>query len=85
METYDNILYLQSIICKKKVCIEDVLTLIQGEYTNMILGFTPCLEELDLFESQLYDGGDDYRLFYYGENLKKIETEKLYFLQFSHA
>ncbi|MDF2885402.1 MAG: hypothetical protein K0R54_5976, partial [Clostridiaceae bacterium] len=38
-----------------------------------------------LLDAQIYDGKDDYRLFYYGEELEHIETEKLYFPKFSHA
>lgn len=85
MEEQDHTLYLQSIICKKKVPLEDVLSLIPGEYTSIVLGFTPCMEDAHLFESQIYDGEDDYRLFFYGEELKKMETERLYFPEFSHA
>ena len=37
-----------------------------------------------LFQEK-YDGADDYRLFYLGEQLKSIENEKLYFPELSHA
>lgn len=85
MEKDNHNLSLQSVICPKKVSLEDILTRIQSEYTSLILGFTPCTEDASLFIPQIYDGGDDYRLFYYGEKLKKIETEKLYFPELSHA
>ena len=35
--------------------------------------------------AEKYDGADDYRLFYLGEQLKSIENEKLYFPELSHA
>ena len=40
---------------------------------------------MDMCEAEKYDGSDDYRLFYFGEQLKSIEKEKLYFPKFSHA
>lgn len=85
MEKQENTLYLQSIICIKKVSLKEVLTFIHEEYTSVVLGFTPCREEEELFVPQIYDGDGDYRLFFYGEELKKIEQEKLYFPEFSHA
>jgi len=36
-------------------------------------------------ESEIYDGADDYRLFYMGEELESIEKERLYFPDLSHA
>lgn len=78
-------LYVQSIICTKRIGLEQVLSYILEDYDRIILGFAPCLEDADLFDAQLYDGEDDYRLFYYGEELKHIELEKLYFPEFSHA
>ncbi len=85
MERQESILYLQSIICTKKIRLEEILSYIQEEYTNLILGFTPCMEDTSLCISKIYDGEDDYRLFFYGEKLKDIETEKLYFPELSHA
>lgn len=34
---------------------------------------------------QIYNGSDDYRLFYLGQELKSIEQDKLYFPEISHA
>jgi hypothetical protein len=85
MEEKKGTLYLQSVICTKKIRLEQVLTHIRGEYVSVILGFAPCKEDVDMFEAQPYDGKDDYRLFYLGDELKHIETEKLYFPQYSHA
>jgi hypothetical protein len=34
---------------------------------------------------QIYNGSDDYRLFYLGQELKSIEQDKLYFPELSHA
>lgn len=49
------------------------------------LGFTPALKDMDICVAEQYDGADDYRLFYLGEQLKSIENEKLYFPELSHA
>ena len=85
MEEQNGTLYLQSVICTKRIRLEQILAHIKGKYANVILGFTPCKEDIDLFESQPYDGNDDYRLFYFGEHMERIETEKLYFPKYSHA
>ncbi|MBE5968248.1 MAG: GNAT family N-acetyltransferase [Lachnospiraceae bacterium] len=85
MEEQNRTLYLQSVTCTKRIRLEQVLAHIRGEYDRMILGFAPCIEDADLLDAQLYDGKDDYRLFYYGEELERIETEKLFFPVFSHA
>ena len=42
-------------------------------------------EQMDICVAEQYDGADDYRLFYLGEQLKSIENEKLYFPELSHA
>lgn len=85
MEEQNRILYLQSVICTKRIHLEKVLVHILEEYDSLILGFAPGIEDADLLDAQIYDGKDDYRLFYYGEELEHIETEKLYFPKFSHA
>ncbi len=85
MEEENGTLCLQSVICTKRISLEQVMTHIGVEYENMILGFAPCMEDADLFDTQPYDGEDDYRLFYMGDELGKMETEKLYFPELSHA
>lgn len=35
--------------------------------------------------SEVYDGGDDYRLFYRGKELEAIEQDRFYFPDLSHA
>ncbi len=85
MNRQDGILHLQSVICKERIRLEQVLAHISGEFDRVILGFAPCAEEAELFETQIYDGAEGYRFFYYGEALTQIEKEKLYFPEFSHA
>ena len=85
MEVQKHTLYLKSIICTKRIQLDQILTYIQKKYDTMILGFAPCLEDTFMFVSQIYDGEDDYRLFIYGEELENIKTKKLYFPEFSHA
>lgn len=81
----ENTLLLQSIICENYVTLLDVLQRVRGEYHKCQLGFTPALKDMDICVAEQYDGADDYRLFYLGEQLKSIENEKLYFPELSHA
>ena len=84
-ETEENTLLLQSIVCENKVALSDVLQRVSGEYRQCQLGFVPDLKDMDMCVAEKYDGADDYRLFYFGEQLKSIEKEKLYFPELSHA
>ena len=84
-ETEENTLLLQSIICENQVALSDVLQRVRGEYHKCQLGFVLDLKDMDMCEAEKYDGSDDYRLFYFGEQLKSIEKEKLYFPKLSHA
>ena len=81
----ENTLLLQSIICENHVTLLDVLQRVRGEYHKCQLGFTPALKDMDICVAEQYDGADDYRLFYLGEQLKSIENEKLYFPELSYA
>lgn len=78
-------LSLHSVIGMEKVPLELVLGHIREGYDGMVLGFAPCAEDAALFVPQLYDGGDEYRLFTYGDEWKSIAGEQLYFPDFSHA
>ena len=85
MEQDGKMLELHSIISPNYISLEKIISEINMEYTELKLGFTPRKEEADLFETALFDGGDDYRLFCWGSRLESIEQEKLYFPTFSHA
>lgn len=85
MELQQDTLLLHSVICKQRLPLQAVLAQIGLEYRSLILGFSPCAEDADLFDAAIYDGGDDYRLFYMGTELESIQKEKLYFPHFSHA
>ena len=63
----------------------DVIGRLDMVTDQLRLGFTPLDEDLYLCTSELYDGADDYRLFYKGEALEAIEKDKLYFPELSHA
>ncbi|MBR1441788.1 MAG: GNAT family N-acetyltransferase [Lachnospiraceae bacterium] len=76
---------LQSVLSGKKVALTDVVRRINLDKPCLMLGFTPLEEDRDKCISEVYDGADDYRLFYRGENLKAIEQDKLYFPDLSHA
>ena len=84
-EMEENTLLLQSILCENHVTLLDVLQRVRGEYHKCQLGFTPALKDMDICVAEQYDGADDYRLFYLGKQLKRIEDEKLYFPELSHA
>ena len=85
LETDDGVAELQSIISLKSISLPDVICQICAEYETLRLGFTPRKEDAHLFDSRVYDGGDDYRLFCLGDKLDSIEEEKLYFPALSHA
>lgn len=85
MEKWDDILMLQSVISKKHISMKDVIAHINVEYEQLKLGFSPCDEDISIFEVSAYDGGEDYRLFYRGKELESIEKEMLFFPQLSHA
>jgi len=78
-------LILNSVISKNKVSLKEVLDRLEGNVSEIRLGFTPLADDLKMCDLAEYDGADDYRLFYIGDEIKSIETEKLYFPEFSHA
>lgn len=85
METEGDTLLLQSIICKKRISLQEVIRRIDNECAEIVLGFTPCREDSLLCEMTSFDGGDDYRFLYRGQDLACIQKGKFYFPQFSHA
>ncbi|WP_026661389.1 hypothetical protein [Butyrivibrio proteoclasticus] len=72
-------------MCKGKVALADVVGRIDLDNQKCRLGFTPHDEDMKICISEVYDGGDDYRLFYRGKKLESIEQDKLYFPDLSHA
>ena len=76
---------LQSVLCKEKISLADVIGRLDLDDNKLRLGFTPLDEDMYLCNSEVYDGEDDYRLFYKGEQLESIEIDKLYFPDLSHA
>lgn len=81
----DDGIVLQSVLCKEKVSLADVLKRIELNGQKCRLGFTPLDEDKDKCTAEMYDGADDYRLFYRGEELLSIERDRLYFPDLSHA
>ncbi|WP_440448403.1 hypothetical protein [Ruminococcus sp.] len=49
------------------------------------LGFTPLTEDKTICKYNVFDGGNDYRLFYLGNRLENIEKDRLFFPTLSHA
>ena len=76
---------LKSVLCNRKVALADVLKRIDLEGQKCRLGFTPHKEDRNISSFDVYDGGEDYRLFYRGKELESIEQDKLYFPDLSHA
>ncbi len=85
LEQEGSTLLLQSVIADRKIPLVQILERIPTAYDTLMLGFTPCQEDGALFREERYDGGEDYRFFFLGEDLKSVETQKLYFPVFSHA
>lgn len=85
MEKEGSTLFLQSVIGEKEIPLKEILKRIHTDYDRLILGFTPHPWDAELFDAKPYDGGSDYRFLYLGDELKKIEENKLYFPEFSHA
>ncbi|MBE7068954.1 MAG: GNAT family N-acetyltransferase [Ruminococcaceae bacterium] len=81
----DDGIVLQSELSKEKTALSDVLKRIDLNGAKCRLGFTPLDEDNDKCVAELYDGADDYRLFYRGEELLAIEKDRLYFPDLSHA
>ena len=76
---------LKSVLSAKKLALADVLRRIGPECHKCSLGFTPLDEDKEICVCEIYDGGEDYRLFCRGERLGTIERDKLYFPELSHA
>ena len=76
---------LKSILCSEKIPLLTVLGRIDLNGRRCRLGFVPTEEDRELCISEIYDGGDDYRLFCRGEKLDAVERAKLYFPDLSHA
>lgn len=85
MRMDNGILYLQSVISRSIIPLAEILNRIAMDYSALILGFTPRMEDSYLFQTEAFDGGNDYRFFYIGDALKSIEAQKLYFPVLSHA
>ena len=78
-------LIFNSVISKNKVSLKDVLDRLEGNVSEVRLGFTPLADDLAMCDLTAFDGADDYRLFYIGDEIRSLEKEKLYFPEFSHA
>ncbi|MGM9602108.1 MAG: GNAT family N-acetyltransferase [Faecousia sp.] len=85
MDMEGDTLMLQSIICKDRVPMEEILVRLGTPYRHLKLGFSPLAEDAHLFQGEPFDGGEDYRLFYRGKTLDSIAKDKLFFPLMSHA
>ena len=80
-----ELLRLQSVISFAPVPLREVLARIPLPYASLQLGFAPLPADACLFEAAVYDGSDDYRLFFRGAALERIAEEMLLFPALSHA
>ncbi len=69
----------------KEVTLSDVLQRMGVEFHKCRPGFTPAQNDRYMCIAEYYNGSDDYRLFYLGQELKSIEQDKLSFSELSHA
>lgn len=76
---------LKSVLSREKVPLREVVQRIELKDHRCVLGFTPHDEDREICLSEVFDGGDDYRFFYRGEQLESIERDRLYFPDLSHA
>lgn len=74
---------LQSVLCAQRLPLEEILSRIDVPVDR--LGFAPEASDAKWFEAQPWDGGEDYRLFILGENLRAVQTDGLCFPALSHA
>ena len=74
---------LQSVLCAQRLPLEEILSRIDAPVDR--LGFAPEAADAALFEARPWDGGEDYRLFILGENLRAVQTDRLCFPALSHA
>ncbi|MDD7175269.1 MAG: hypothetical protein PUH70_09445, partial [Clostridiales bacterium] len=73
----------QSVLCAQRLPLEEILSRIDAPVAR--LGFAPEASDAKWFEAQPWDGGEDYRLFILGENLRAVQTDGLCFPALSHA
>ena len=76
---------LQSVLYKSYIPLERIISEIPTGCGEIRLGFTPLVQDAEICDSRLFDGGGDYRLFYLGHSLESIEKERLFFPALSHA
>jgi len=81
----DDCTVLQSVLSNKKIPLADVIGRLTIKNNKLRLGFVPLEEDIPLCTSEVFDGGEDYRLFYRGAQLEAIERDRLYFPDLSHA
>ena len=83
MHIENETLHLQSIISKRELDVETILKRINHKFSYVEFGFTP--KNRYSYRAEIFDGADEYRLFYKGDSLKLLEDERLYFPIMSHA
>lgn len=83
MRVADKVLYLDSLVSNRILSIEDVASRIDGNFEQIVFGFTP--KEKSFLRTERFDGKDKYRLMYLGSSLECIEAKKLCIPIMSHA
>lgn len=85
LEAEKETLILVGVAAERKIPLERILSRLEIGSRTVRLGFSPLPEDASLFEAAPFDGGEDYRLFYRGEELESIRRERLYFPLLSHT
>lgn len=81
---YKYILYL-SVMQTKPHSVQKIISELSCNTKSIKLGFTPLTEDKTICKYNVFDGGNDYRLFYLGNRLENIEKDRLFFPTLSHA
>ena len=79
----DGAAVLQSVLCARRLPLEEILSRISEPVSR--LGFAPEADDTALFDAQRWDGGEDYRLFILGDDLRAVQDRELCFPALSHA
>lgn len=80
----ENVL-LHSVLIQNNTSLKNIISELPSNTSSISLGYTPLEQDRNICDSTVFDGGEDYRLFIFGNQLESIETDRLFFPTLSHA
>ena len=80
----ENVL-LHSVLIQNNTSLKNIISELPSNTSSISLGYTPLEQDKDICDCTVFDGGEDYRLFIFGNQLDSIETDRLFFPTLSHA